>query len=1501
MKLKLTLKQPGDSSTRNVQVQADVTATVADVARRLCSTGAPHLMSTDQPVTLRAEFPGHTGSRLLNPLIPVNESSLRSGCTIEVVLVNDRRAEDDINGAPVGTVRVISGPDAGREFELTAGMNFVGRDPENQIFLCDGLVSRRHATITVADTVQVADHNSANGLTVNGALCARATITTASRIGVGDTELQWIPRETGSPTSAVPLESPEVAHFSRSPRVEAAYRGATFVAPEPPTTERDERFPTLAVVAPIVMGGALYAYTQQPYSLLFIAVSPAIVLGAWLDSRVRNRRHQRRTRSRFRASIAEVRSAFVERQREEAAARLTESPSAEVAAAAMHDRTALLWTRKPEHATFLEVRFGTGQLASRHSISLPPRGSADHEDWRALTNLAEEFSTVEGVPVVESLDRAGALGIAGTAPVANNVARSIVIQLAGLHSPADLVITAFGGSDTPADWSWLSWLPHVDSPHTPLRVCGLAGDFASATALVSELEELIAIRRSSRGILSNRVRSPLNDRPVAARHDPRTNPLSPLPAIVVLVVDDSPADRARLVAIGEDGPDVGVFLIWLARAVEALPVVCRTFIDLDEIMGRGQVGFVREGSNVELDSIDLIDATSALDAARALAPVSDSGALVLDESDLPHSVAFLDLFEEDLATDREAIAQRWTKNDSVIARWRPGTQREPGGIRALVGQSPTEPFFLDLRQHGPHALVGGTTGSGKSAFLQTWIMGIAAEYSPDRVTFLLVDYKGGAAFAECVDLPHTVGLVTDLTPHLVRRALTSLRAELAYRERILADKGAKDIESLERRSDPDTPPALVIVIDEFAALAADVPEFIDGIVDVAGRGRSLGLHLIMATQRPAGVIRDSLRSNTNLRVALRVADEADSLDVLGVTSAAFFDPGTPGRAAAKLGPGRVIDFQSASLGVSARNRPTPADIHVSDLRFGHGSQWVKPTRDDGKIDDDSRDIQRIATTIAYAADDLHLNVPRKPWLDQLPSTHDLERHFTETDEQLTIGLRDEPEAQRQEPFAISFDADGNVAIFGTSGSGKSTALRTVAVAASQTADTHPVQIYGLDFSGGGLASIESLPTVGSIIAGSDTERVARLVHLISDEAAERTKRYSAAHAATLTEYRAITGESGEPRMVVLLDGFAAFRTEYEWFETGALFATFAKLMAIGRQVGIHFVVSADRLSAVPSALLANVQVRVALRMANAAEHAALGVLEETVADAEPGRGVHGTHEIQLSVPGGSRDLAMQAAAIRQLGDELHSNGVGQVPRIERLPDLIPASSLPPVVAGLPTLGVSDDSLAPVGVPLDGLFVVTGPFGSGRTTAVTTIVHAVRAARPELAPYLIVARRSGLATITDWSGTSADADEAEHLAVRLTGELELPLDERDTDRLIVIENVGDFEGFPAEHAVVSLLKAARRAAIPVIVEADTVTAARAWSIFSELKTARAGLVLQPDESDGSALFRVQFPRVTRADFPVGRGILVIHGMMTRVQVAYPHGTEGRRRDTIIIAR
>ena len=279
----------------------------------------------------------------------------------------------------------------------------------------------------------------------------------------------------------------------------------------------------------------------------------------------------------------------------------------------------------------------------------------------------------------------------------------------------------------------------------------------------------------------------------------------------------------------------------------------------------------------------------------------------------------------------EAVIDRWRQNGtlapSVDNPCPPAASlvAAPPKLRALVGQSASGTIHLDLRAQGPHALVGGTTGSGKSEFLQSLVAGLAASHPPTRISFVLVDYKGGAAFKACKDLPHTVGFVTDLNEHLVHRALVSLNAEVTRREHILSAHRAKDLIDLEEKAPAAAPASLAIVIDEFAALAKEVPEFVDGVIDIAARGRSLGMHLVLATQRPAGVVTDSIRANTNLRVALRVTSEAESVDVIGSRAAAAIEGSAPGRAFVQLGRQDPLLFQSAFAGTQtlAGRKPPP--------------------------------------------------------------------------------------------------------------------------------------------------------------------------------------------------------------------------------------------------------------------------------------------------------------------------------------------------------------------------------------------------------------------------------------------------------------------------------------------------------------------------------------------------------------------------------------------------
>ncbi|MHA3683565.1 FtsK/SpoIIIE domain-containing protein [Leucobacter sp. HY1908] len=1468
MKLRVALRVPG-GGTHDVTLSCDVTSSVADLARALIGAGFaadPLLVRVAgdrlRPVTVRGCGAEDEAPVLLDPGSPIIGSGLQSGWTIEPVAEFGDRATARVV-EPAGYVEVLSGAQAGALYSLVPGPNLLGRDQAARVIIADRSVSRRHALLTVAPSGEgeLRDLGSANGTTVVTDSAADSAADSASATGIalhgvtdfelGGVLLRFTPGPPGGETtaaalrSATPHESPHHTLHMRSPRVDPEFSESTRQLPAPPAPAPPARIPMLAMLAPAIMGAVLFAVTRSPMSLMMMAFSPVMMIGSWVDGRFGARRKRRREGTEFRAALSAERAELTRLRDREIAVRGAETPTFDEVAAAIGERWGLLWARRPEHDGFGEVRFGEGLLPSRTALSLPDRGDSEHEAWEAVRALQAEFASVHGVPALERLDACGAIGVAGRSLFAAGLARSLVLQLAGLHSPAELVLACFAGPAAAGGaqaWEWLKWLPHVDTVTSPVPAWQLADDAASSTRLLLALEGLIESRRAAApGAAGAGTAGPgAAAGSAGAGVRPRAGPggnVRTLPVVVVLVLTTEFAPPARLIGLAEDGPAVGVHVIWVASAQSALPAACRTFVtvgaaapapdvlresalpeavDLETTAPEvalpatattataaangSEVGYVRDRVRVPLSSVEYVDEAVAVRLARALAPVEDVAARALDESDLPRAVPLRELHPVDLTAGAAPIVRAW--EGTLTATWKRGTEREPVALAAPVGQGPDGPATIDLRLHGPHALVGGTTGAGKSEFLQTWIMSLATLVSPDRLTFLLVDYKGGAAFAECVDLPHTVGLVTDLSPHLVRRALTSLRAELRYREELLAEHGAKDLATMERRSDPAAPPTLVIVVDEFAALASEVPEFVDGVVDVAQRGRSLGLHLILATQRPAGVIKDNLRANTNLRVALRMADEADSSDVIGVKDAAFFGAETPGRGAIKVGPGRIAHFQAGYLGGRQLHDATPPTLELRTLGFSEGPPWALPAaldaaglspatpqpQHDGSVaapPKPPRDIERLRDGIVEAARLASVHSPRKPWLDVLPDLLDLAQLRPEsprrgthaaadtsgsvgamfggggaphsataqpgaiaqpsTDAQgrtdaVAVGVADLPAQQAQHPVMIDLEQAGNVAVYGASGSGKTSALITLAAALSQhpahqhpahqNCANHPVELYAIDAGGGALDALRSLPSVSTVAQLADTELVGRVLQRVLARLTERANRYAAARCSGLAAYRATPAGTNEPRIVLLVDGFAALRQAAEALGGPiAQLQQLTEIMTTGRAAGVHVVVTADRPGAMPAALAASVQQQFVLRLANPHDYASFSVPADVLEGAAPGRavlanaakrasgGAAAPIELQFAIAGGAPDLRSQTRAVERLAAQLQAAGVPCVPELRNAPDRVPLRDLPVEAASRPVYGISTDSVGAHVISVDAVDADAAGTGAASTEAV----------------------------------------------------------------------------------------------------------------------------------------------------------------------------------------
>ena len=1481
MKLKFVLRS-GDRET-DLVATTDSATTVGDLAAYLAKAD-PHrsaVLGVDQPMTLA--LVDHE-LRALDPRATVAESGLQSGIRVSVTRAGEGFVD---RGRPAAVAVIRSGPDAGREFPLARGTAYVGRGRGCEVQLNDESVSRRHAKLVVAEVVEVVDLGSANGITAGGQQVARAHLKSGDLIRLGDTELEVHLLGEGSltrPGSGVLSGDAGTVSFSRSPRVAPLYEGQSFQVPDLPERGKGSPLPWVAMMVPLLMGIVLFAMTRSPFSIVFMLMMPLMMAGTFWEYRRQQRKEFAAAMEAFREDLGVLSEQIRESLDVEGDVRRREHPSGEDCLLAVRDRNALLWTRRRDGNGFGELRLGLGTLPSRSEITMPAVGRSKAEAWLEVSQQLKGLEVVPDVPVVAAPLDAGAIGVCGPRGHALEAARSLVVQAVALHSPAEVAVCAFASSSTSRDWDFLKWLPHTSSPHSPVDAGHLAQTAPGCSALADALEDLVA------GKAGGRVPGQADAPAAAGSGGPER------PTVLVLVESDAPIDRSRLVSIAERGHRKGIVVVWVAEAQTLLPAACHTFLVVggDHVGSDSLAGFVHHGEEVQPLSVDRIDYAEAMACARQLAPVVDAGVPVEDASDLPRAVSLLTLTGTELARSDEAVVERWSESRSILSGpYAPAVlPRKPGTLRAVVGQSSQGTFSLDLRADGPHALVGGTTGAGKSELLQAWILGMAAAHSPQRVTFLLVDYKGGSAFRDCVKLPHTVGLVTDLSPHLVRRALASLSAELRYREHLLARFKAKDLVELERRGEVEAPPSLIIVVDEFAALVQEVPEFVDGVVNVAQRGRSLGLHLILATQRPAGVIKDNLRANTNLRMALRMADETDSEDVLGSKEAAYFDPALPGRAMSKTGPGRLVPFQTGYAGGWTSDVPPTPDMRVETLTFGAGVEW-EPREDDAAEQADAggdlgpTDIQRLVTSLGRAARRAELPAPRKPWLPDMRPVYDLAALPTQRrDDELVFGVADDPDNQAQPEVAFRPDKEGNIAVYGTSGSGKSAFLRTIAVAAGYTVRGGPCHVYGLDFGNRGLAMLESLPHVGSIIPGGDHERVTRLLRTLRATVDDRAARYSAVSAATITDYRRLAGRPDEPRIIVLIDGMTAFRQAYEVGGRFQWLDHLAGLAADGRPVGVHFIIASDQRTGLPTNLAAAVQGRIILRMASADDYSVFGVPGDVLTMASPpGRGLMNGSEVQVAVLGGSTDVTAQAAAVAAFGEATRNAGVSEAPPIESLADLIPLGDLPPESGGRPVVGVASSSLEPHGFDPKGTFIITGPSGSGRTTAVATTAAGLFRFSSHSALHLMTPRRSSeLLELDIWAETAVGGDAAGQLAIRLAADIEAGRITRPV--AVFIERIDDLAPAGAETSLTTLVKACLDNDQFVVAEGESSFFTSNFGLPALLKTSRSGLALHPDGNEGLAVFKASLPTLNRAELPPGRGFVIERGRFELLQVARP---------------
>ncbi|WP_416901413.1 FtsK/SpoIIIE domain-containing protein [Micromonospora echinospora] len=1470
-----------------VVVRAGARATVADLVAaidRVLPDAGPGPVA---PV--RLWFRGRPLSRTAR----LAELPLPAGSRIEVATRPGDTGPETVGAVEVAVVGGAGGV-AATSFRSGSDLT-VGRSPEADLVLADPEVSRVHARLaTGADgAAELTDAGSRNGTAWRGVrLDAPTPVAPGDVFGVGETVLTLRPVDPAD-APVEPVDATGTIRYNRPPRIAVRVDTPRLTVPRRPEPPRTVRFPMLAILLPVLLAGVAYAiFPNAGYLLLFMALSPLLLLANVFSDRRGGRKEYRQALADYERQRTELTERLDRLAEEQGRTRREELPDPGRLLRTATGPTRRLFERRPADVDFLRLRVGLASTLVEATLTGPGAELDSTAEPLALPAVAQS-------PVAVDLTVAGVLGLAGPRPGLLATVRAVLAQLATLHAPHDVGVVLLTGGDEADDWAWLSWLPHT-LPHTADLECDrmVATDAEQARARLAGLRRIVDQRRAERAA-TLRAGAPAGRRLVLVADGARR--LRGLPGLAELLAD---------------GPEVGVYAICLDALETELPGECRATVVVNS--GSGTRAVVRRPEHPDVDGVllDRLDAGGAARVGYALAPLRVLGERWGEGGGVPETVRLLELAGLGRTPGPAQIRQRWAA--------------EPAGrsTRLLLGVGPDGPITVDLRRDGPHALIAGTSGAGKSELLQTLVTGLALGNTPDALSLVLVDYKGGSAFAECAQLPHCVGMVTDLDGHLVNRALAALRAELRRREALLAEAAAKDIEDYWAITGGRLP-RLVIVIDEFASLVEEVPEFVSGVVGIGMRGRSLGVHVVMATQRPAGSVNAELRANLNLRICLRVTSAADSADVVDVPDAARLSRHQPGRAYLRAGHSDLTLVQTARIGwprAAATAEPTSVTLRPRRVRdLGRGPVPAAeptaappgPATADGATppagspapgatvpDQVETDLTVLVAAIREAAEAAGIRTPDSPWLPPLPElVVDAELAGGTGGGALAapIGLADHPEQQAQRPYLLDLERTGPVLVAGMARSGRSTLLRSLVVGLTRRTGPADLHLYLLDQGNRALAPLSGLPHCGAYVDGDDSDRTARVLTLLDAEIGRRQRLLASGGYAALAEQRAAVADTEAlPYLVLVLDRYETFVARYGETDGGRLVDLLDSLLRRGPAVGVVTVLATDR-SGFTHRLAGAVATRLILAHAEPDDLSAYGINpREAPRTMPPGRaiGLPGNTMFQVALLDPDPDGTVQAAAVqrhvaasRSRWDGLPAELLPQ--RVDPLPVAISAAEADALRQGpLPTrptvgtVGVGGDHLGPVDVDLAALghtFLVAGAPGTGRSGALLALADSLLR-RPEALPVVALcprpspvqelAGRPGVAAVL--TGPRADAELAAVLA-----ELAGPV-------TVLVDDAELLADGSAAHLLEDLARQARDTGNLLLAAGttDDLVQLRYRGWLARMCRAQAGLLLNPVSHVDGDLFEVKLPRSTCGAWPPGRGLLMLRRRASQLQIPLP---------------
>lgn len=1202
----------------------------------------------------------------------------------------------------------------------------VGRGAENDIVYTNKFVSGKHAELVIGQgSITVQDFDSRNNTYVNGQAIRRQALKNGDVIYIMGLQIivtghyLFLNNPDGNvivqsnhmrpyhmPPVSLPEESlwdeddvPAQDYYYRAPRFKHDVDTFSLKLDAPPGNQNNDEMPLIMLVGPsMTMGMASVATGSfalanalergDPMAALpSVIMSLSMLLGTMVWPLI-TKSYQRRSKAKkevrrqetYQSYLAQMEQVLAqETARQEQVLRQNDVSTGDYVARVLAP-VPQIWERTRKHSDFLSLRLGCGRLPLNADIQYNQRRFTVEQDnlTEAMYQFGERQRFLEHVPVCLPLAERFISGIFGQIPALFAYAKGLILQLVTLHGYDEVNLVMIYDESNEDQFSFTRWLPHTMDVGRTVRY--LATNSQEVKELSSALDPIIEYRKG----LSE------------------SNRLEEKPYFVILCLDKQLAAKAECVRrIQECKDPLGFSVLSLLPRLKDLPKECSAVVELGS--QAGSLTLLNDVSDPPIPfQLDQEPAIPMWQVSKVLANVEMD--LTGSRYMLPRIYPFFTLLDIGMI-EHLNLLDRWSANDPTKS------------LSAPVGVDRYgEPFCLDLHQcaHGPHGLVAGMTGSGKSEFIITYLLSMAVNYDPREVAFILIDYKGGGMAKAFEHIPHTAGIITNLDGNSIRRSLASLHSELDRRELIFHDVSQRhnvsniDIykyQKLYREGKVAEPlPHLLIVSDEFAELKKEQPDFISELTSTARIGRSLGVHLILATQKPGGVVDDQIRSNSRFRICLKVQDNGDSMEMMGRPEAAALVE--TGRFYLQVGNNELFELgQSAWAGAPyypSTNVLKERDDAVTILNTNGRVVAEANTNPYAMFKDPPKQLDVVTKYIQKVSQESQ--IPRwTMWLPPLPphiTVDQLEECYPVQAESPfvlspVVGAYDDPAHQAQGTLQVPLTLGGNVIVYGSAGSGKELFLQTMCYSLLKTHSPQQVNLYLLDFGAEMLTVFAQAPHTGDVILVHETEKVHNLFKLMMSRL-ERRKKLISQFGGSFVQYNQET-DHPEPCLVVVINNFAAFM---ELFEERV--AELNYLTREGTKYGIYFVLTCTGVNNVRFSLLQNFKNFYCLQLNNSDDYSTvLGKLEGLTPEKYKGRGL-----IRLDK---DRVLEFQTAEVtladppysflRSFAQELTTRYPGQrAARVPVLPDQVTEEFLAPAVTpnslkSVP-IGVEKTSLEP---------------------------------------------------------------------------------------------------------------------------------------------------------------------------------------------------------------